>query len=114
MATAASMSVSLAPATMIFLSVLGMSQAILVELQNPGLRAQVRGGFAPTSALPRWTLIVLLTVMMVVLAMALAALVTRRDAFMRLRPMQRAIIGLLAVGSPLITLGAVAAIAAWL
>jgi predicted RNA-binding Zn-ribbon protein involved in translation (DUF1610 family) len=96
----------------ILLCLIGLGTGVVTELQHPGLRAQVRSGFASSGDLPRWTPIMLLTIMLVALTLIMSYLATRHDAFARTSNRQRAVLGLLAAASPLITLGLIAMIAA--
>jgi hypothetical protein len=98
---------------MVFLGLLGMSTVLLNVLHNPGIRAQVRAGFASPNELPSWTPIVALAVLLLVLTLAISWLAARRERFNRLPLSRRAMIGLSAAASPLIVLGAIALIARW-
>lgn len=102
-----------ASAVLTFLGVLGLSQMILNELQRPGIRSQVRAGFAPQSELPSWTPIILLAALLLLITLALARLATRRLPFMHWSWRRRMLIGLLAAASPLITLAVIPLIAIW-
>lgn len=97
---------------MIFLCLIGLGTGIVTELQHPGLRQQVRSGFASSSELPRWGPITLLTILLVALTLIMSYLATRREAFARTPNPRRAWLGLLAVASPLLAVGAIALTAA--
>lgn len=94
----------------VFLTLLGLGVFIINHLQRPGLQVQVRSGMASSSELPRWPMIVALTVLLLLLTLALARLGSRRHAFLRMPNPQRAVLGLLAAASPLLTLAAIAII----
>lgn len=96
---------------MLFLLVIGLGASVVTELQNPGLRPSVRAGFASSSELARWSVIVPLTMLLVAQVMAMAALAARRASFTRMANPRRAWLGFLAGASPLVTLGIVAIIA---
>lgn len=88
-------------------------ELIAAVLYNPMMVAQVRSGFAPTSMLPRWNTIWLLTMLALIACLMLAWLIASRHSFNRWAAKVQILAGGGSLVSPLIFLAIVQALVRW-